>query len=120
MTARLPKHRRELLKAETYERKVKDRTIRAQTLIADEGEYKDLPFGGEAELMVHEFIESGLEMEVIYLPDEEGVDKALIVMDADRAATLTASAEGAAGLHRMLDHLLNIVRDPDHDGYGEE
>ena len=79
--------------------------LKAYTLRADAGEYDSLPYQGELEMIVEQFMEYESEiMDHITLPEE----RHLIIIDADRAAAVSATAEGAAGLHGLLDDLIAV------------
>ena len=66
--------------------------------------FKDsLPYLGSMDIVVKELVDD----KYTYLSQASVFDERnILVIDADRAAAVSATAEGAAGLHRTLDHLI--------------
>ena len=64
--------------------------------------FKDLPYKGDMDHIIAAFVDKGPAIGSF----DVDKDHTLILIEADRAAALMASAEGAAGLLRQLATLL--------------
>ena len=68
----------------------------------------ELPYNGELDLIVDELVHR-MECMMVGVTLRDG--KKVIVISADRAAARSATAEGKAGLHGLLDGVIESIMD---------
>lgn len=82
--------------------------IRCCTLGADPVDDPDLPYGGDLDRIIDEFIVYPTHVLAALM-----LERNMILIDADQAAARSATAEGKAGLHQRIDEYIEFYGHPE-------